>query len=102
MRDRIVFKEWLEDHGCLREYIQCRIERPLVPRLTDSGMTPYNWVLDAFAWGRMRDDWFWNEIHLDWREAIHKYGGEIVAGLPLDDPVGLALLLAELENGNDL
>ena len=95
--EKIVFKDWLEDQGCLRKYIQCRIERPLEDRLLGSGTTPYSWVVDAFEWGSMLEDWFWNETHLDWRRTIHRYTGEIVAGMPLDDPVGLALLLAELE-----
>ena len=94
------FREWLEGRHALGEWLRARIDF-----LDRSGkypsfeITALSYIGLAFPWiATPEGSSYWHRLDAEWlREARDN---ETVAGMPLDDPLALALLLAELEAGN--
>ena len=88
-RKHLDFAEFLEERGCLSEFIVNRIKAisseecpsPLV-RETASGMSPRGWVKYAFSWGDTPEGIaLWKEVDHAWVEAVDN---AVTLGLPWD------------------
>ena len=104
MENRIVFKDWLEERGVLKDWIRARLEDGALDLDDDGGVVSSNpvdrdWILNAFTWSRTpRGDDGWHELHKKWRLALSDYHDVVEPGMPINDKLGLSLLLAELED----
>ena len=109
MKRKLVFRKWLDSFEILPAYVRAVISRDAEhvrrygdwPRDPMSPAKPGVWLIEAFPW-----DWtpeggrFWGRANDAWMESIRfakLYRIEIEAGMPIDDKLGLTLVLAELE-----
>ena len=103
---KVNFREFLEDHGVLGEYLRNTLSSP---NYSPDPEDPGNWLLEAFDWGLYDSKW-WSRVDDSWREClmertgcrIHdtfgghwKYPDAVEPGLPIGDKLGLSLVLAE-------
>ena len=116
------FIEWLEDKGILREFLKLSLEarskyvdlvRPLerarrVAEVSLDFPVEHHGFEDLWFYESLEfpdgDYYKWVDLGLEWRRECHETnqdGAPIVPGMNLDDDLAVALLLAELEDGND-
>ena len=95
---KIVFKDWLEERGLLLPYIRNRLgdlDCPYGKGLVHEDH-PLNWLFGAFYRSMTPEKLdFWSSVCTEWSRALDYGGAE--PGMPLNDSLALALLLAELE-----
>ena len=100
------FKAWLAALSILEEYIRNTVafdvERGEVGNWVEpSPDLPGSWVDYGFSWSDTPEGAdFWLEIHHAWEDTVQgatKLGMEVEAGIPLEDKLGMAMLLADLE-----
>ena len=99
------FREWLEERGVLAEFLRERVNGGMLFDL--NSLDPYLWMQLAFShdFSRMGDS-FWEAVDEVWSASLHGLDlhddddpkDSVELGMPADDPLGLALLLAELED----
>ena len=93
----LTLKLWLRRSGVLAEYLRRRIDHLASGNYFRlEGRDPRTWIGMAFP-PTLADHGKWNRLGDDWRRDVKVYPGEKEPGMPLDDPLGLALALAELE-----
>ena len=103
------FKKFLESRELLVGYLRLYLRDPDLisnTRLYKGGLYP-RWLLDP----RQPDSWFLGDRVGRWYQAVGEWyrickeakreGMPIEAGMPLEDKLGITLLLAELEAGNE-
>ena len=99
----IVFKEWLEEKGALADYTRNRLSMFGEPKYKAIAATGDDWLMGAFRWRTTRRGFdYWGELDNEWRNLI---GWELAGadpGMPLDDELGMRLLLSELEDRNGI
>ena len=126
--DTLVFKDWLEDEGVLEEWLRLRVKclagdghsHVLEERCSKGNDLHYwsayegsfrQWIDEAFpeAWMDTGRRWAslsrtWKDMFMYKRTNVHTellYVEPLpVPGMPLNDSLALALLLAELEAGD--
>ena len=96
--DKLVFKDWLAERGCLRAFI--------LNRLADDDwdgascpveIYPSSWMGLAFKFSGVPEGYeYWENLRSDWRADYPRHD-EVEMGMPINDKLGMALLLAELE-----
>ena len=90
------FKEWLSNRGLLEDYLRRRLEYVKGSSSTDlAEQPPRMWIAQAFVFDTGAGGW--RNEDLVWRMDLAFYEYPPEPGMPLDDPLGLRLLLAELE-----
>ena len=115
MKSGVNFREWLDSLGCLREYVKARLELgPIYPG-TLTLREPLLWITCAFDWDATEEGFYaWSDRADRWEDHLRvkirlpyaEPGIEIPLGLvdpgmPFNDQLGLALVLAELEDVNE-
>ena len=101
--DKIVFREWLAGRGVLLEYVRYRVaDKEWSNGMSPNTDIPESWIDGAFWFSRMDPevDSKWGKLCGEWSEASEYRLA--VPGMPLNDQLGMSLLLAELENGNEI
>ena len=102
--EKIVFKDWLDERGLLSAFCRNRLnalgeldDNRWILRL-DPGFPVY-WLSRSFHFdtgmpgGRLA----WSTAYKDWRLLVGRPDVQVEAGIPLNDRLGLTLMLAELE-----
>ena len=97
--DTINFKDWLEEKGVLLEYVRYRVADPEWSTcMAPVEGIPNSWITSSFWFSKMGIDVNvkWSRLSDEWVEAC---GGcrPVVPGMPMNDKLGMILLLAELE-----
>ena len=94
----IRFKEWLQKKCALAEYARNRLGmfgKPNYAAITGKGD---DWFMGAFRWLTTRQGFdYWNDLNNEWKILICVELASADPGMPLDDELGLRLLLNELE-----
>ena len=93
-------RDWLEERGALKGYVKAYTENDNIgfgaPFCRDAASLIY-W---SFPWDESEEGFkYWNELDDLWRReclGLHS----IIFGMPLTDPLAMALLKAELEAGD--
>ena len=106
---RVNFREWLEWRGFLDGYLRNRLESmerngwPYEVLMED----PYEWINHAFKWERTPENHdYWEEASESWDAELlglpvsSDGDGRVDFGMPMNDKLGMTLLLAELEENN--
>ena len=109
------FAEFLEERGCLSEFMVNRIKaissgdaaHPLIKETAD-GLSPRVWVRYAFPWGETPEGLaFWKDVDRAWVEAVDN---AVVLGLPWDgydvrgwptDPLAVAVKYEDWRRDHD-
>lgn len=106
---KLVFREWLEDREALDKWIRARLERDRNPDTSRmhgmdmnlSDKSPGSYISLSFYWAASREGKkFWSGLAEEWGDAFVASGRKAVPGMPLDDDLALAFMLAELEAGD--
>ena len=118
---RIVFRDFLKERGALEGYVRNRLwilkrvmgREPLpfmlTPVIIPSNVTRY-WVYRGFNWSRTPEgEEYWYDIDKAWKvingpedwKGLPRNGDTFEAGIPLNDALGLELVLATLEDGDE-
>ena len=95
---KIVFKDWLRERGLLKKWLRNRLSCPewgvcgAHPALArNTGWTNCAFKIGDTTEGRL----FWDAVTDEWHEAVLGLDpDDVEAGMPLDDAVGLAAVLA--------
>ena len=99
--DKLSFRDWLSKQGILVKYLRNRVVS-LSIGIWEFDLVydePRHWVSDSFRWAQTPEGhYFWDDINNKW--ADYASGGGMEYGMPLDDALGLSLVLAELEDEN--
>ena len=101
----INFREWLEGKGLLKAYIEGYLTEDVVDPDDITGESPMYWLnwKDWKVAGTIPDvegcSDTWRDIEDEWDVLYRKrVRDEFVMGMPMNDRLGMALLLAELED----
>ena len=96
----VKFRKWLEDKGALAKYIRNRLCELAGTHHKSIGGEITDWFLVAFNW-RESDEGgdYWRDLDHEWDQLLSLGRTSKDPGMPLDDPLGLSLLLTELETG---
>ena len=105
---KLNFREWLEERGLLAGYLRNRLAYleydwwPYEVLILD----PYKWTNHAFKWaGTPEGHCFWEGVNGRWDAVLRRFqapdrgAGRFEYGLPMDDKLGITLILAGLEGG---
>ena len=100
--EKLNFRDWLEERGCLLPYVRARLtdtdwgDSSSAPDIDD----PETWMLKAFwSMSTLEGCTYWGAVDIAWGEALRSHAVKAVPGLPINDRLGMTLLLAELEDG---
>ena len=102
--ETVVFKDWLEERGLLvpflRNMLDARDNRDWCARLNIE--TPLKWVDKAFLWETTPEEHLrWAKTCEAWEFLVRDRNCPVEAGMPLEDDMGLRLMLAGLEENDD-
>ena len=104
----INFKEWLEERGLLDGYLKNRLASlelnwwpyEMLPT------APSEWLNHAFRWsGTPEGHCYWDGVNGRWDAGLRRFqasdiaAGRVEYGLPMDDKLGITLILAGMEGG---
>ena len=109
--EKLDFREWLVDKGILLEYLRLIVslgidaygDKILIPTSAEDDHPAFWFYVDPLCKAPDLDDEEairWLDLEREWDNLVDyalRRDIPIMAGLPLDDPLGLALALAELE-----
>ena len=90
-------RRFLESEGMLGSYVEAALKD--MDTTFQHVWNPEHWVSDVFLWEIiMEDDKAISALNRRWLDLLAKSDGEPESGMPLDDELGLRLLLEELED----
>ena len=95
----LVFREWLEERGLLRAYVKYRAGDSDwdIAVLSPVPEAPHTWM--GLAFNKYDTDEgveYWSNVEREWCASYSTYTC-VKEGMPLNDQLGMSLLLAELE-----
>ena len=101
---KINFKEWLAGRGVLLEYVRLRVadddwgDSIAAPPEHD----PSKWISYAFTTTSAAASAVnWDDISYNWLNEVFSPSRKIETGMPMNDKLGMTLLLAELERDDE-
>ena len=103
---KLSFRQWLRDRGLLVEYLRNRLNSLNHSWLEYGTLLedPSTWINQAFSWKDSPEGFYaWSNTSHQWSSTLSADTitfSMVDPAIPLDDPMGLALLLAELEEEN--